>query len=381
MRYKIGFEFPFFDQKHLQHAHSHFAFTGWITHTLYVLMSVYISHYINEAALKKYRYMVIVNIISAYSMLISFAIQGYGMVSITFSTLSVLVSYLFAFYYISDLKHCDAGDTSPKWFRAALIFNVISSIGTFFLAWMMATKNIHQNSYLASVYFFLHFQYNGWFFFACMGLFSGWLYQYKVTITSEKIIFYLFVSACIPAYFLSALWLVIPVWLYVVVVIAASMQVYAWFMFLQAAWRSRMQIKSSINVFTKNLLLLVCAALTIKLLLQLGSTLPALSKLAFGFRPIVIAYLHLVLLGIITAFLLVYLFANNYLHDDKLSMTGTLLFMTGIVLNEMVLALQGIASFSYLAIPHAQGALFTISLVMVGGLLLLTASQVKNAQN
>ena len=25
MRYKIGFDFPFFDQKHLQHAHSHFA--------------------------------------------------------------------------------------------------------------------------------------------------------------------------------------------------------------------------------------------------------------------------------------------------------------------------------------------------------------------
>ena len=42
MRYKIGFEFPFLDQKHLQHSHSHFAFSGWISHTLLVLMILYL---------------------------------------------------------------------------------------------------------------------------------------------------------------------------------------------------------------------------------------------------------------------------------------------------------------------------------------------------
>jgi hypothetical protein len=39
----------------------------------------------------------------------------------------------------------------------------------------MATKNIHQNEYLASIYYYLHFQYNGWFFFACMGLLFDFL--------------------------------------------------------------------------------------------------------------------------------------------------------------------------------------------------------------
>ena len=42
MRYKIGFAFPFLDQKHLQHAHSHFAFAGWISHTLIVLMIIFL---------------------------------------------------------------------------------------------------------------------------------------------------------------------------------------------------------------------------------------------------------------------------------------------------------------------------------------------------
>lgn len=32
MRYKIAFSFPYFDQKNLLHAHSYFAFSGWISH-------------------------------------------------------------------------------------------------------------------------------------------------------------------------------------------------------------------------------------------------------------------------------------------------------------------------------------------------------------
>ena len=38
MRYKIGFSFPFFDQKYLQHAHSHFAFAGWVSQMLMACM-------------------------------------------------------------------------------------------------------------------------------------------------------------------------------------------------------------------------------------------------------------------------------------------------------------------------------------------------------
>ncbi|MEY3762201.1 MAG: hypothetical protein RL281_806, partial [Pseudomonadota bacterium] len=55
---------------------------------------------------------------------------------------------------------------------------------------------------------------------------------------------------------------------------------------------------------------LVVIAVSIKLFLQLGSTVHFLSDLAFSFRPIVIGYLHLVLLGVITLFIIGYVLAQ-----------------------------------------------------------------------
>ena len=90
MRYKIGFEFPYFNQKYIQEAHSHFAFSGWITHTLYFLAVWVLNRnqvIYNE---RRYRTLIISNLIVAYGMLVSFFIQGYGTVSLILSGLSII---------------------------------------------------------------------------------------------------------------------------------------------------------------------------------------------------------------------------------------------------------------------------------------------------
>lgn len=369
MRYKIGFEFPYFNQKHLQESHSHFAFVGWISHAIMVLMIAYMAKHNIALSIKKYNAIIIANLVCAYGMLFSFIVEGYGMVSIAFSSLSILVSFVFAYFFYNDSKSISSAIVSKKWFNAALFFNVISSLGTLFLAYMMATKNIHQNEYLASIYYYLHFQYNGWFFFACMGL----LYDFFNLTTSENksynLTFKLFFIACIPAYLLSVLWLKLPIWLYIFPLSAAIMQVVAWFIFLLAL-KSKKEYLKQYPFFLRYILLFVAFALSIKLLLQLGSTIPYVSQLAFGFRPIVIAYLHLVLLAIITLFLLFYIFSNAYLSHNATTKNGIVLFSIGVFLNEVVLALQGIGSFSYTLIPYSNEALFAIALLMVLGIAL-----------
>ena len=395
MRYKIGFEFPFFDQKHLQHSHSHFAFSGWISHTLMVLMIVFLEKKkvllqaqddnreknIENRFFKKYSSILSANLICAYGMLVFFIIQGYGLFSIIFSTSSIIVSCVFAYYFVKDLKLISDDDLSKNWFKTALFFNVISSFGTFALAYMMISKNIHQNEYLASIYYYLHFQYNGWFFFACMGLLFSFLQLKPSENSFFKRTFWLFFLSCIPAYFLSTLWWDLPIWIYLITVVAAFIQVYAWFRFLIIIIKSKREFLYNFPFFLRYILLFVAFALSIKFLLQLGSTIPVLSRLAFGFRPIVIAYLHLVLLAIISLFLLFYVYANHLIHFNRQIKIGVITFSIGVLLNEIILAIQGVASFSYTPIPYVNEMLFGAAIVLVIGIGITAFYSIKKVKN
>ncbi|MBK7665961.1 MAG: hypothetical protein IPJ32_00640 [Sphingobacteriaceae bacterium] len=309
-------------------------------------------------------------------MLFSFLYQGYSTLSIILSTITIIIACFFAFFVFKDLKKIDDSNPSKPWFKAALIFNIISSLGTFYLAYMMASRNFNEHWYLASVYFYLHFQYNGFFIFSCLGLFfsecNTMLPQFKY----NKIFFNLFYLSFIPAYFLSTLWAKLPIWLYTIVVIAAFTQVFAWFKIIQVI-KAALKSGSTLNKFQTYLFLFVGIAFTIKLLLQLGSTIPAVSDLAFGFRPIVIAYLHLVLLAVISVFILSYLYTFKLILVNKLTTLAFSVFVIGIFLNEFVLAIQGVAAFSYIVVKYVNEMLFGISLLLLLGTILIVTSQRK----
>jgi len=381
MRYKIGFEFPYLDQKHLQHSHSHFAFAGWLGHTLMVLMVYFLQTKITNFKGNKYKNIIIFNLICSYGMLVSFIIEGYGLVSIILSTASILVSYVFGYRFIKDLKLLDDDLLAKSWFKAAIFFNIISSLGTFYLAYMMASKNVVQDWYLSSIYYYLHFQYNGWFFFACMGLAFGFLNLRKSEHSFYETSFKLFAIACVPAYFLSTLWLDLPLWIYIITVIAAIIQVFAWFKLLTVLLKARKNALENYSPLLRYILMFVSFALSIKLILQLGSTIPFISNLAFGFRPIVIAYLHLVLLAIITLFIFFYIYANHLIFISKKIKYGILLFSIGVLLNEIVLAVQGLASFSYTTIPYVNEILFGIAIILFIGIGLIAYFSIKKVKN
>jgi hypothetical protein len=380
MRYKIGFEFPHFNQKYIQYAHSHFAFAGWISHTIYTLLVWYLSQKTKILSLKSYERLLAANLLCSYGMLFSFFIFGYSISSIVLSTGTIVIACFFAFYFFRDLRKTEEKDRENNWFRAALWFNIISSVGTFYLAYIMATRNFNENWYLAAVYFYLHFQYNGFFLFSCLGLALNALKDKFPEFPYSKSIFTLFFASAIPAYFLSVLWAKIPLWLYAIVILAALVQLFGWMKVIVYLKKLKVQVsapdKLSVYVF-----LFVILAFTIKLFLQLGSTVPIIAKLAFGFRPIVIAYLHLVLLAVITVFLLVYSYVQNLIQRNVLSALGFVLFLSGVFFNELILAIQGIASFSYFVIPKVNETLFIVALLLSAGALFLFISQFKQKSN
>ncbi len=370
MRYKIGFEFPFLNQKNLQHAHSHFAFAGWVSFLLMVLLVTVIQNHLSVKKRTQFNRIFVATLICSYGMLFSFIIQGYGPISILFSFILILISFFFGWKYFSTIRFMK-NFSAKKWFIAGIVFSILSTLGTFYLSYMMATKNVEQHSYLGSVYWYLHFQYNGWFFFACSGLFINYLQGKGVNLKSNRLVFWLFALACVPGYGLSVLWLDLPIWIYTVVCLAAIAQFYAVIRFGTDFIKYKPFTTMNWNGITKFLLLFVGFSLFFKLFLQLGSTIPAIAKFAFGFRPIVIAYLHLVLLGFTSLFLIAYLYYTETLKFGKWAKRGILWLVVGVILNELILAAQGIGSLSYTLIPFANEILFAIAVFIFISLLLI----------
>ena len=140
LRYKIAFSLPIILQKNVLHSHSHFAFSGWITQCLMVLMLYYLNTQQLPNIFARYKLILILNLVSAYGMLVSFILQGYAIASISFSTLSVFTAYTFAWMYWKDLNRLPGKSGSTLWFRAALVFNVLSSFGAYALAFIMVNK-------------------------------------------------------------------------------------------------------------------------------------------------------------------------------------------------------------------------------------------------
>ncbi len=377
LRYKIVASLPWVNHKYFLHGHSHFAFSGWVSLIIMVGMLQRIHTHSSQPIINKFKPLLWLHLLTAYGMLVSFPIQGYALFSITFSTLSILVSYAFV---LLVWKNCNekiwGSKTAALSIKAALIFLVLSSFGAFWLAVLMATHSNTQSLYFSALYFFLHFQYNGWFFFGILGLFLTILPTDVVHISTglHKCVVWM-VAACVPAVALSALWMKVPAIVYAIAIVAAIMQLGG----VLLAWKS---IRKNIFMFVvtlstaeKWLLGLSGSAFLIRVVLQALSTIPALSKFAFAYRPVVIGYLHLILLGCITLFLFAFLNGKNLWRAHlRLTHVALILFIAGFIGTEGTLMLQGFGYIGWINIPYTNEVLFASALLLFSGVAMLFAA-------
>ncbi|HEU0227459.1 MAG TPA: hypothetical protein VFQ86_06960 [Arachidicoccus soli] len=383
MRYKINFSLPIVDQKFLLYGHSHFAFVGWIAMALMILMVRYLIRNNLQTNYKKYHWILIAELLVSYAMFVSFILEGYALWSITFSTATILVSYFFIFFYWRDLNKIKNTGFSIIWLKAALFLWALSSLGAFMLAYLMANHIMVQDLYFSAVYFFMHFQYNGWFLFACFGVFFSYMHRLGINQISflSKRLFAIMAITVIPTYFLSILWLNLPLALTWIADISGVLQLLVLIYFIQII----LLIKKSENIkfswSTKWLWRLSSIAFILKIILQMLSTIPFLSKYAFGFRPIVIGYLHLSFVGIISFFILGYI--NEFIHRFRghVSGIGAIIFVIGFLVQEVILMLQGLEAMDVEPIKSANIILFYCAILMAGGLIWITTGIIRTQQH
>lgn len=378
MRAKLVFPIVWFDQGFLMHAHSHFAFSAWVSQTLMLLMAKEVLQLKqNDSLPSKYQSVLLLNLFTSIGMLIGFTLSGYSVISIIFSFLIVLISYGFVFFMWRDLSRTQTPPVVKSIFQGALFFNIFSSLGTYGLAVLKATHSTDPLKQLASISFYLHFQYNGWFIMACLGLLLLWLYrkdsQEMLSRTTSKILLF----SIIPTYLLSILWWKeMPIWLYSILVIAVLVQLIIWAQLLYNL-KNSLYVKSRLprRGMLSFLWYFVLIAFLFKLFLQILSVVPALSTYTYSFRPIVIAYLHLVLLAIISLYLLAYSLSTFLLAGNKLTNRAILFLMIGVFLNELFLAIQGSEGLFKFHFKYANKGLFYISALLVFSMILLFIGQ------
>ena len=361
--------YPFLDTlpftyKNLLHGHSHFAFGGWVMPILLALIMKLFPELVRKADFAQWRNLTLLMLASAYGMLLSFPVQGYGVVSIIFSTLSVLAGYYLVYLLWQALKHVPS-KTSYLFLKAGLFYLAISAIGPFATGPLIAMGKSGSPLYHNSIYFYLHFQYNGWFLFAVLAL------LYKQLEAREKgghgkTVFWLMNGACIPAFALSLLWNKPSLIYNFIGGAAALLQLVALFYL----WKDVRQFKAS-HQWLQHLLKAAFVAFVLKVILQVASAFPAIASMAYQNRNFVIAYLHLVLLGVITVFAMASTFQHYYIRRSINIRTGLAFFFVAFIVTELLIAGAAAGNLWGFSIPFYTEQLLFFSFFLPAGLFLI----------
>jgi hypothetical protein len=331
--------------KYIVHTHSHIALLGWV----YVALTTLIFHlFIKKEARKKYTILFLATQITILGMLVSFPITGYALFSIIFSTLFLICTYWF---YAFFRKHttCVRNTFSYKFINASLLFLVISSIGPWALGIIMNTLGNTSHLYKNAIYFYLHFQYNGWFIFCLLGLFIFFLEKHEISINKKAFsLFYkLMILSCCLTLLLSFLWIKPSIFIYVLAFLGAVLQIIALLKFQQIINNIKAALSKKLTPFIFRLLQFIYILFVFKIVLQLLTSIPFFAELVSQIIDFVIGYLHLTFLGISSLSLFVFLKEFGLL---KLSKFWVKIYLTGFILSEILIFYKGFCNWQQLSI-------------------------------
>lgn len=369
LRAMLVWPFPALTYPFWLHAHSHVVLLGWAFNALLLaLLGAFpLPH------LRPYRRLWRVFQVAVLGMLVFFPVQGYAAGSIAFSTLHVFASYVLAWRLRADLR--PDRSLAADFLRWGLVFLVLSTLGPYALG-VLKARHLHETIwYNLAIYFYLHFLYNGWFVFGCLALLFRWLEGAGLVpaVRTHRRFLRAFVASAFGTLLLSALWTRPPAWVWAVGGAAGLLQAAAGAWLVAWLWRHRKVFRPGLRPVVAGLLTLALVGFSLKLALQALSALPWAAEWAYAQRHLVVAYLHLVFIGVVTFFLLGWAVQHGVL---RVSRVGLGLLVVGFVLGETALVGQSLVQAGGGSLPHFGGLLLGLSVGMWGGVVVLWGRQV-----
>ncbi len=288
-------EIPVLEYRHILHTHSHIALLGWGFMMLIGTMIFELEGKENFG--KKYGGLFIALLVSLLGMLFSFPVQGYGVVSISFSTLFVLLSYAFIFKLWKTLGQRE-NTLGIRLIRWSLIGYLISTFGLWALGPVTATLGRMHEMYFMTIQWFLHFQLNAWFVLGTLGLIVFFAEKRGIKILISSIYQGLLLGSVFLTFALAITWAEPSPIFFWINSLAVLIQALAYYLLLQKIIKILPGL--FLQPFPKMLIVLALGSLVAKVILQVLLVFPEVAVISYTIRLYVIGFLHLVMLGAMT---------------------------------------------------------------------------------
>lgn len=357
----------------LVHTHSHIALLGW----LYTALTTFIYYcYIhNKPIKKKYNLLFWSGQITIVGMLVSFPITGYALFSIIFSSLFLLVSYWFLWFFKKHTTAEKKGLNSYKLIHAGLWFMVLSSLGPWALGVIMNTLGNTSIWYKNAIYFYLHFQYNGWFIVSLFGILLFVLEKQNIPISKPlfKSFYWLLISSVLLTLFVSTLWFKPPVIFNIMAGLGSILQFIAVAVLIKILRPHIITLKSNLSELVFGILKIAALLFLLKMIMQIIGCTPYFSAIISNHIDFAVGYIHWVFLGVISLSLFGFLNHFKLMHLSKKSVQ---LFIVGFLLTEILLFYKGIVNWLNLDLLGS----YYILLVVGSSILFLSVSLILKLQ-
>ncbi|HEY1021335.1 MAG TPA: hypothetical protein VGE06_03440, partial [Flavisolibacter sp.] len=280
--------------------------------------------------------------ISSLGMAFTFPFWGYTAVSIGFSSLYIVVTYVFGWVFWKDMQRQHLHVTVKMTSLGAVASLLLSAIGPAVLSYILITHSTNSLLYRDAVYTFLHFQYNGFFTLAIFAaFFSYWLKKGASLPPAAKTFSIFLLLSLVPSLCLALLWhnLIIFYVLGAFGCLCILVSVFYFFPLYRESSRNAVFPQAAAR------LLWAAAAISfvLKMILTIGTIYPPLGNAVYGARPVIIGFLHLVFLGFVSFFILSNVVEAGYFDRHRKTIAWPFyLFGLGVLFNEVFLMLQGL---------------------------------------
>lgn len=279
LRYAFTGAFTGFSLKNVLHSHSHVMLLGLVFNAFIVLLWSFFTKEIDRLSLLCY----IALQICLSVMLVAFIVQGYALVSITFSTLHLWISYILLFRL---WKRLDGNKNLVSLIRIGILFYFISSIGPYCLGPLMVLKMQDSPWYQQAIFFYLHFQYLGSFF---LWLLAVLFQQSSVSIKKNQV---LSIPLCAILLYTHSLDYSFNHWLINTLGGIGAVLLFSILFSLKKQFQNQ-----------KNRQKLIYYIVLLIVGINIVGSLPSIASLVEENRLMLIAYLHFIFLGCYTPFI------------------------------------------------------------------------------